>query len=151
MLWSQGKTGKELAPSQREALKQALPSRVLVPTGGPGVVLPTLVNTILLILRARKVRCLLCAPAGRATKRLSEATGIEAKTIHRLLEVQPATGAVTRKEGQPSAQYTSTSTAACSADFTTSSNFLSLAFGSLSLADTSGTDSRNWHHWHEKC
>ena len=54
----------------------------------------TLVNAILLILRAKKVRCLLCAPTGRAAKRLSEATGLEAKTIHRLLEVQPGTGGV---------------------------------------------------------
>ena len=61
----------------------------------------TLVNAILLILRAKKVRCLLCAPTGRAAKRLSEATGVEAKTIHRLLEVQPGTGGFTRNEGQP--------------------------------------------------
>jgi exodeoxyribonuclease V alpha subunit len=55
--WCQAKTGKELAPSQREALKQALNSRVLVITGGPGVGKTTLVNAILLILRAKKVRC----------------------------------------------------------------------------------------------
>src|SRR5208282_6799463 len=78
--WCQRKTGKDLAPSQREALKQALSSRVLVITGGPGVGKTTLVNAILLILRAKKVRCLLCAPTGRAAKRLSEATGVEAKT-----------------------------------------------------------------------
>jgi exodeoxyribonuclease V alpha subunit len=47
------------------------------------------------------VRCLLCALTGRAAKRLFEATGVEAKTIHRLLEVQPATGAFTRNEGRP--------------------------------------------------
>ena len=98
--WCQQKTGQELAPSQREALQQALTRRALIITGGPGVGKTTLVNAILLILRAKNVRCLLCAPTGRAAKRLSEATGLEAKTIHRLLEVQPGTGAFARNEGR---------------------------------------------------
>ena len=101
VVWCQGKTGKELAPSQREALKLALSSRALVITGGPGVGKTTLLDAILKILTAKKVRCLLCAPTGRAAKRLFEATGVEAKTIHRLLEVQPATGTFTRNEGNP--------------------------------------------------
>lgn len=99
--WCQGRTGKELAPSQREALKQALNRRVLVITGGPGVGKTTLVNAILLILRAKKVRCLLCAPTGRAAKRLSETTGFEAKTIHRLLEVLHGAGGFCHNEDNP--------------------------------------------------
>ena len=90
--WVQEKTGKELAASQADALRKAVSSRVLVITGGPGVGKTTLVNAILLVLRAKKIRCLLCAPTGRAAKRLTETTGIEAKTIHRLLEFQQSGG-----------------------------------------------------------
>lgn len=99
--WCQQRSGKILAESQREALVQALSHRVLVITGGPGVGKTTLMNSILMILRAKKVKCLLCAPTGRAAKRLSQATGIEAKTIHRMLEVIPATGRFARNRRNP--------------------------------------------------
>jgi len=99
--WHRRKTGMELAPSQVEALKLALTSRVLIITGGPGVGKTTLVSAILGILRAKDVRCQLCAPTGRAARRLAETTGLEARTIHRLLEVRPGSGAFARNERNP--------------------------------------------------
>ena len=99
--WYQEQTSKELAPSQRAALSQVLTDRALIVTGGPGVGKTTLVDAVLRILRAKKVCCLLCAPTGRAAKRLSDATGMEAKTIHRLLEVEPGRGGFLRNESNP--------------------------------------------------
>jgi exodeoxyribonuclease V alpha subunit len=90
-----------LAASQIEAVRVALASKVLVITGGPGVGKTTLVNSVLKILLAKAVAIALCAPTGRAAKRLSESTGLEAKTIHRLLETDPRTGAFRRTEEAP--------------------------------------------------
>ncbi len=99
--WCEKKTGTELAASQKEAIKKACTSRVLIITGGPGVGKTTLINSLLLIFHAKKIKCLLCAPTGRAAKRLGDATGLEAKTIHRLLEFQPSSGGFTRNEERP--------------------------------------------------
>jgi exodeoxyribonuclease V alpha subunit len=99
--WCEKKTGKTFAPSQRGASEIVLTHRVAIITGGPGVGKTTLVNSILTILRAKKVKCLLCAPTGRAAKRLTETTGLEAKTIHRLLEINPANGRFQRNEENP--------------------------------------------------
>ncbi len=87
--WVERKTGLTLAPSQRDALLLALRSKLLVITGGPGVGKTTLVNSILKVLAVKGVRILLGAPTGRAAKRMTETTGVEARTIHRLLEVDP--------------------------------------------------------------
>ena len=90
-----------LAPSQQTALRQALVSKVLVITGGPGVGKTTLVNSILRVLGAKGVCIALCSPTGRAAKRLSESTGREARTIHRLLEADPRAGGFKRGEDVP--------------------------------------------------
>ena len=84
--WIEQKTGLSLPENQVAAIRLALLSKVLVITGGPGVGKTTIVNSILRILAAKGVSLLLCAPTGRAAKRMTEATGLEAKTIHRLLE-----------------------------------------------------------------
>jgi exodeoxyribonuclease V alpha subunit len=99
--WVEQRTGLVLAESQRSAVALALASKVLVITGGPGVGKTTLVNAILRIFSAKGVRLLLCAPTGRAAKRMNEATGFEAKTIHRLLEVDPRTGGFRRDSENP--------------------------------------------------
>ena len=88
--WVEQRLGLELAASQKLAVEQALASKVVVITGGPGVGKTTLINAILRILAAKKLRLQLCAPTGRAAKRMAETTGLEAKTIHRLLEYDPA-------------------------------------------------------------
>ena len=82
-------------------MELALSSKVLVITGGPGTGKTTIVNSILQILRAKDAEMLLCAPTGRAAKRMTEATGIEAKTIHRLLEADPKTGGFLRDQDNP--------------------------------------------------
>ena len=88
--WVEQRLALELAPSQKAAVEQALASKVLVITGGPGVGKTTLIHAILRILAAKQLRIQLCAPTGRAAKRMAEATGLEARTIHRLLEFDPA-------------------------------------------------------------
>ena len=86
--------GFAYAPLQREAIRLALSSRVMVLTGGPGTGKTTTVNAILSLYEAQADRVALCAPTGRAAKRLSELTGHTASTIHRLLEVDYTTGNV---------------------------------------------------------
>lgn len=96
MSWVSARIGLTLAPSQQEAVRLALASKVTVITGGPGVGKTTIVNAILRVLAAKDVQMLLAAPTGRAAKRMNEATGLEAKTLHRLLEADPATGSFKR-------------------------------------------------------
>ncbi len=99
--WIERETGLELSPSQRSAVTLVLASKISIITGGPGVGKTTLLKAILSVLRREKVSVTLCAPTGRAAKRLTESTGIEAKTIHRLLEFDPKTFDFKRGRGNP--------------------------------------------------
>jgi exodeoxyribonuclease V alpha subunit len=94
--WVEQRIGLQLAESQKTAIRLALASKVLVITGGPGVGKTTIVNSILRVLSAKSAKLLLCAPTGRAAKRMTETTGFEAKTVHRLLEVDPKRGGFKR-------------------------------------------------------
>ena len=91
----------KLAESQKLAIDKALNNRVIVITGGPGTGKTTLVNSLLKTLVTKKLNIKLCAPTGRAAKRLSESTGLEATTIHRLLEIDPTYGGFKRNEESP--------------------------------------------------
>jgi exodeoxyribonuclease V alpha subunit len=100
--WVEKKMKIRLADSQRHAIGQAATQKVLVITGGPGVGKTTIVRAILEIFSAKGMICELCAPTGRAAKRLSETTGREARTIHRLLEFDPTNiGNFKRHRGNP--------------------------------------------------
>jgi exodeoxyribonuclease V alpha subunit len=99
--WVEARSRLQLAESQRDAIRLALSAKALVITGGPGVGKTTIVHSILRILAAKGVKLLLCAPTGRAAKRMTEATGVEAKTIHRLLEVDPKGGGFKRNADNP--------------------------------------------------
>ncbi|MFC1636449.1 ATP-dependent RecD-like DNA helicase [Planctomycetota bacterium] len=99
--WVEQKVRLQLAAEQREAIRIAVQSKVMVITGGPGVGKTTVVNSIVKIMRAKKLQVVLAAPTGRAAKRMMETTGLEAKTIHRLLEFDPATGAFKHNADKP--------------------------------------------------
>jgi exodeoxyribonuclease V alpha subunit len=91
----------DLAPEQRSAVEAAARHQVLVVTGGPGVGKTTIVRAILAVLEKAGVVVRLAAPTGRAAKRMGEATGAEATTLHRLLEFDPKTGRFKRDRSAP--------------------------------------------------
>ena len=99
--WVQKQLQMPLAAGQKEAFFGAFRHNVLVITGGPGVGKTTLVRALVKVLAAKKLRLMLCAPTGRAAKRMAELSGMEAKTIHRLLAYEPGTGQFRHNAGNP--------------------------------------------------
>ncbi|MEV7232536.1 ATP-dependent RecD-like DNA helicase [Streptomyces sp. NPDC051020] len=89
LTWLAGRTGATLAPEQEAAVRLALSRKVAVLTGGPGCGKSFTVRSIVELARAKRAKVVLAAPTGRAAKRLSELTGAEASTVHRLLELKP--------------------------------------------------------------
>src|SRR5262249_46969999 len=90
----------ELPPAPPDAVEQAARHKVLVVTGGPGVGKTTIVRAILSLFDKARINVRLAAPTGRAAKRMSEATGREAVTLHRLLEFDPKQRTFARKHGR---------------------------------------------------
>ncbi|KPC85118.1 MULTISPECIES: SF1B family DNA helicase RecD2 [Streptomyces] len=89
LAWLAQRTGASLAPEQEAAVRLALSKKVAVLTGGPGCGKSFTVRSVVELARARNAKVVLAAPTGRAAKRLSELTGAEASTVHRLLELKP--------------------------------------------------------------
>jgi len=94
-------SGLALAPTQRDAVRVAASDKVVVITGGPGVGKTTIVRAILALFDTARAKVLLAAPTGRAAKRMSEATGRDASTLHRLLEFDPKSGSFQRHRNNP--------------------------------------------------
>jgi exodeoxyribonuclease V alpha subunit len=101
LAWYEKEANIALAPQQAEAVRRAVLDPVVVITGGPGVGKTTIVRGIVAILAAKGLRIALAAPTGRAAKRLGEATGQPAATLHRLLEWRPAEGMFGRNGQRP--------------------------------------------------
>jgi exodeoxyribonuclease V alpha subunit len=98
LTWLRKRTGSDLAPEQEQAVRLALTSKVAVLTGGPGCGKSFTVRSIVELASAKRARVVLAAPTGRAAKRLSELTGHEASTVHRLLELRPGGDAAYDKD-----------------------------------------------------
>jgi len=101
IMWVQGKINLKLAPKQAEAVKKAVSEKTMVITGGPGTGKTTIINAVIRIYRELGAKILLAAPTGRAAKRMSEATGYPARTIHRMLEFSPHKGGFQRDQDHP--------------------------------------------------
>ncbi len=99
--WVERRISVRLSDAQKLALAEAIRQKMLIITGGPGTGKTTLLRAITQILEAKNIRVLLCAPTGRAAKKLTASTGKEARTIHRLLEYSPGTGGFLKNSKRP--------------------------------------------------
>ncbi|MCI0652311.1 MAG: ATP-dependent RecD-like DNA helicase [Planctomycetes bacterium] len=99
--WFEESFGLRLAAGQEQALRLAVEAKLVVITGGPGTGKTTVLNAIIQVLSRKELRIALAAPTGRAARRMSEATGREAKTIHRLLEFSARSLAFLRNRSNP--------------------------------------------------
>ena len=101
LLWVEKHHDIVLSEEQREAIRIGVTAKVMVITGGPGTGKTTVIRSLLAILERKGLSFLLAAPTGRAAKRMEAASGYDARTIHRLLEFSPKTGAFSRNENNP--------------------------------------------------
>jgi exodeoxyribonuclease V alpha subunit len=99
--WAEKRAGFTFAELQSEAIRNSLQHKITILTGGPGTGKTTILRALVEILRAKRVRVLLASPTGRAAQRLSEAAGMEASTIHRLLKVNAANGGFVHNQDVP--------------------------------------------------
>ncbi len=99
--WSPGELPDHLSPGQVEAVKAIADAGLVVLTGGPGTGKSTVIRQVIEMALAHECDLMLAAPTGRAAKRLAEATGQQAKTVHRLLEIQGSSGAFTYHANNP--------------------------------------------------
>ena len=99
--WASRRMGVELTGEQRQAVREAVTQKVFVLTGGPGTGKTTILRAVISVLETQGQRVALAAPTGRAAKRLGEATGREARTLHRLLEFKPGEGGYGRDAERP--------------------------------------------------
>lgn len=101
LAWCEEKLGLTFHEVQREAIRAAVSAKVMALTGGPGVGKTTLINALIRIFHVKKLKVVLCAPTGRAAKRMQETTGHPAQTLHRLLVFDPKTGRFKHNERHP--------------------------------------------------